>query len=311
MRFFSNIKKQPIDFQGKRKIAFVISGALIFIGLISLVFHGGPKYSIDFLGGLSIRLKFEIPISENEVRNALSFVDLGGSEVKTIKEIGSEPDILIRVKQEKAETATQEIVQSALRDYFHDNDFEVRSVDRVGPRIGAELRSKALLAVLVTLVLILIYLSWRFEFIFGVGAVAALFHDVIITIGIFSLLNLEISLAIVAAFLTIVGYSLNDTIVVFDRIRENSKKYSAKGAEPKEVINISINETISRTIITSGTTLLVVLMLFIFGGQVIHDFAFALLVGVVIGTYSSMYIAAPVLLEWRKGEVLMKKRARR
>ncbi|NQS96993.1 MAG: protein translocase subunit SecF [candidate division Zixibacteria bacterium] len=306
MQFFKN---PNFDFQSRRKSAFIISGALIFIGLISLILHGGPKYSIDFLGGLSIRLQFENPVSESSVRNALATVDLGGSEVKTIKEIGSEPDILIRVKQESAQTDAQELVKNAMMEYFPDNDFEVRSVDRVGPRIGSELRANAFLAVLVTLVLILIYLSWRFEFRFGVGAVAALFHDVLITLGIFSILNLEISLAIVAAFLTIVGYSLNDTIVVFDRIRENLKKHSTDPLE--HVINLSINETISRTIVTSGTTLLVVLMLFIFGGQVIHDFAFALLIGVVIGTYSSMYIAAPILLEWRKRETLKKKRSRR
>lgn len=306
MQFFKN---PNFDFQGRRKSAFIISGALIFIGLISLILHGGPKYSIDFLGGLSIRLQFENPVSESSVRNALATVDLGGSEVKTIKEIGSEPDILIRVKQESAQTDAQELVKNAMMEYFPDNDFEVRSVDRVGPRIGSELRANAFLAVLVTLVLILIYLSWRFEFRFGIGAVAALFHDVLITLGIFSILNLEISLAIVAAFLTIVGYSLNDTIVVFDRIRENLKKHSTDTLE--HVINLSINETISRTIVTSGTTLLVVLMLFIFGGQVIHDFAFALLIGIVIGTYSSMYIAAPILLEWRKRETLKKKRSRR
>ena len=306
MQFFKN---PNFDFQGKRRIAFIISGALILIGILSLIIRGGPLYSIDFQKGLAIRVQFEQLVSENDVRSALSMVNLGSSEVKTIRELGGEPDILIRVKQEQAGSDAQEQVLTALQEHFKDNPFEVRSVDRVGPRIGSELRNNAILAVLITLILILIYLSWRFEFRFGVGAVAALFHDVLITMGIFSLLNLEISLAIVAAFLTIVGYSLNDTIVVFDRIRENWRKMSSSKLE--EVINRSLNETLSRTIITSGTTLVVILILFIFGGQVIHDFAFALLIGVIVGTYSSMYIAAPILLEWGKQDPLKKKRKHR
>ena len=306
MQFFKN---PNFDFQGKRRIAFIISGALLLIGILSLIIRGGPLYSIDFLGGLAIRVQFERPVSESDVRAALSLVNLGSSEVKTIREVAGEPDILIRVKQEQAGSDAQEQVRTALQEHFKDNPFEVRSVDRVGPRIGSELRKNAILAVLITLILILIYLSWRFEFRFGVGAVAALFHDVLITMGIFSLLNLEISLAIVAAFLTIVGYSLNDTIVVFDRIRENWRKMSSSKLE--EVINRSLNETLSRTIITSGTTLVVILILFIFGGQVIHDFAFALLIGVIVGTYSSMYIAAPILLEWGKQDPLKKKRKHR
>ena len=306
MQFFKN---PNFDFQGKRRIAFIISGALLLIGILSLIIRGGPLYSIDFLGGLAIRVQFERPVSESDVRAALSLVNLGSSEVKTIREVAGEPDILIRVKQEQAGSDAQEQVRTALQEHFKDNPFEVRSVDRVGPRIGSELRKNAILAVLITLILILIYLSWRFEFRFGVGAVAALFHDVLITMGIFSLLNLEISLAIVAAFLTIVGYSLNDTIVVFDRIRENWRKMSSSKLE--EVINRSINETLSRTVITSGTTFVVVLILFIFGGQVIHDFAFALLIGVIVGTYSSMYIAAPILLEWGKQDPLKKKRKHR
>lgn len=306
MQFF---RKTNFDFQGKRRIAFTISGALIVIGVISLIFHGGPRLSIDFKGGLSMRLKFEQPVTESAVRSALNEIGIGTSEVKTIREMGGDPEILIRVKEGEAGSSTQAEVTDNIREYFSDNPIEVRSVESVGARIGEELASAAVLAILVTLVLILIYLSWRFEFRFGVGAVVALFHDVIITLGIFSLLNLEISLAIVAAFLTIVGYSLNDTIVVYDRIRENLKKHSSLSLE--KTINLSINETLSRTVITSGTTLVVVLVLYIFGGQVIHDFAFALLIGVIIGTYSSMYIASPVLLEWGRREALDKKRARR
>ena len=306
MQFF---QETNFDFQGKRRIAFGFSGMLIVIGLISLLFHGGPRLSIDFLGGLAIRLQFAQQVSEAEVRTALSEMGIASSEVKTIKEIGEDPEILIKVIGDEGSTAIQHEVTTGLQEYFKDNRIDVRSVDSVGARIGKELAGSAVLAVLVTLLLILIYLSWRFEFRFGVGAVVALFHDVLVTLGIFSLLNLEISLAVVGAFLTIVGYSLNDTIVVYDRIRENLKKKTSFGLE--KVINLSINETLSRTVITSGTTLAVVLILYIFGGQVIHDFALALLIGVIFGTYSSMYIASPILLEWGKKEALAKKRAKR
>lgn len=306
MQFF---RETNFDFQGKRRIAYIFSSALILIGIISLIFHGGPKYSIDFLGGLSIRLKFELPVSEGDVRSALAEIGLGSSEVKTIREMGEAPEILIRILQDESSIDAQELVRGALSSHFKDNPFEIRSIDNVGPKIGSELRTAAILAVLVTLALILMYLSWRFEFRFGVGAVVAVFHDVMITLGFFSLFNLEISLAIVAAFLTIVGYSLNDTIVIFDRIRENLKKHSSMKLE--SLINLSINETLSRTVITSGTTLLVVLSLLILGGQVIRDFALALTIGIVTGTYSTVYIAAPVLLEWGKKEALTKKHSRR
>ena len=306
MEFF---RKTNFDFQGKRRIAYIVSASLIIIGIISLIFHGGPRLSIDFTGGLSMRLQFEKPVSEAEVRDALSKIGAPSAEVKIIKEMGEEPEILIRVQSKTAGGNYQEELSADLRQIFIDNPFEIRSVDSVGARIGEELATSAVLAVFVTLLLILIYLSWRFEFRFGVGAVVALFHDVLIVLGFFSLLNLEISLAVVAAFLTLVGYSLNDTIVVFDRIRENLKKHSAMTL--KEIINLSINETLSRTIITGSTTLMVVVILFFFGGQVIHDFSFALLVGIVIGTYSSIYIAAPVLLEWGKQEALKKKRISR
>lgn len=306
MQFF---RETNYDFQGKRRIAYTFSGALIVIGLISLLFHGGPRLSIDFKGGLAIRLQFEQTVSESEVRSALQEIGVTSSEVKTIKEIGEVPEILIKVVGGESSLTIQNQVTSGLREYFKDNKIEVRSVDSVGARIGEELASSAILAILVTLVLILIYLSWRFEFRFGVAAVVALFHDVLITLGIFSLLNLEISLAVVGAFLTIVGYSLNDTIVVFDRIRENLKKKTSFSLET--VINLSINETLSRTVITSGTTLIVVLILYIFGGQVIQIFALALLVGIIFGTYSSMYIASPILLEWGRRDALTKKRTKR
>lgn len=304
MEWFRN---SNIDFQHIRRPAMGFSALIILIGIISLILHGGPNYSIDFLGGTVIQLRFEKPVTVADVRAALASVNLENSEVNKISELGSEPEILIRTKKTNISEKVVDTIEKAISDHLPDNPFEVRSVDAVGPKIGAELRSKAVLATLVALGGILIYVSIRFEFIFALAAVLALFHDVIITLGIFSLLNKEISLSIVAAFLTIVGYSLNDTIVVFDRIRENLKRLRTKRLE--EIINVSINQTLSRTIITGLTTLLAVLILYVFGGSVIRDFALAIILGILVGTYSSIYIASPILIEWgARAEKLQKKR---
>ena len=190
------------------------------------------------------------------------------------------------------------MIKEGLRKAFGEGSFEIRRVEMVGPKVGKDLRQKGIKAIIFALIGILIYVSWRFEFRFAVGAVVALAHDVMITLGVFSLLDKEISLPVLAAFLTIVGYSLNDTIVVYDRIRENMRK---RGNEPfSRVINRSINETLSRTILTSLTTLIVVVVLFVLGGGVIHNFALALLVGIIVGTYSSIYVASPVVLYWQR-----------
>ena len=303
MEFFSNTN---IDFQGRRRLALTISAILVVAGLASLVIHGGPNYSIDFRGGTAIHLRFDHPISESEIRDALNGIGMSGAEIKTISHVGTHPEILIRVKEVSMETSAVQLVEGAVKDLFPNNVFEVRQVEQVGPKIGAELKGRALWAIVVALIGIVIYISWRFEFKFALGAIAALVHDILITLGVFSVLNFEVSLAIVAAFLTIVGYSLNDTIVVFDRIRENVKRLRA--ASYFNIINTSINETLSRTVLTSGTTFIVVLVLFLFGGQVIHDFAFALLVGVIVGTYSSIFIAAPILLEWQQRTGTKKKK---
>ena len=305
MEFFRDTK---IDFQGRRRIALTVSAILVVIGLVSLVIHGGPNYSIDFRGGTAITLRFSNPISESEVRAALNEINLGDSEVKTISHASGHPDILIRVKEANLETPAVQMVEGALTELFPDNQFDVRQVEQVGPKIGEELKGKAVWAIVVALIGIVIYISWRFEFKFAMGAIVALIHDVLITLGVFSVLNFEVSLAIVAAFLTIVGYSLNDTIVVYDRIRENVKKLRASSYF--DIINTSINETLSRTVLTSGTTFVVVLVLYLFGGQVIHNFAFALLVGVVVGTYSSIFIASPILLEWQQRTGTKRKKRR-
>ncbi len=288
------IKETHIDFIGKRKIAIAISSVLILIGIVSLIIKGGPKYGIDFTGGTSLQIQFQKPVNIGKIRAILSKIGLGNAE---IKEFGEENEVLIRIQQQENMEDVSDKLLATLSENMPDNPLDLRMKESVGPRIGKELRRSAIWAILISLALILIYISWRFEFTFAVGAVVALFHDVMITLGIFSLLNLEISLAVVAAFLTIIGYSLNDTIVVFDRIRENMKTLRRENII--HIINVSINQTLSRTILTSLTTFIVVVILFFFGGEVIHSFSFALVVGVVVGTYSSVFIASPVVVEWK------------
>ncbi len=283
------------DFQSKRRVAFVISGALILIGIIATIMRGGPNYSIDFTGGLQMMLRFETPVEEGDVRTAVADLGYTDAEVKTITGRGQQ-DVMIRIPVLTGHDDLSDELQAGLQGQFPDDPLTVRSVETVGPKIGHELRNAAILAILASLFFIVIYISWRFRYRYAIAALAALAHDVLIVFGLFSILNLQISLAVIAAFLTIVGYSLNDTIVVFDRIRENVKKLRAK--KFFDQINISINETLSRTVLTSGTTLIVVFILYFFGGAVIHDFAFALLAGVIVGTYSSIFVASPILIEW-------------
>ncbi len=293
MQFFQT---PSIDFVSKRRLAYVVSSALFFIGLVSLIVRGGPNYGIDFKGGTSVILKFEEEISTQEIREVLDSIGMGSSEIKSF---GANNEYLIYMEQQRGLSASElaRKVEGAISKSLSGIPYEVLKVDTVGPKIGGELRKAAVLAILIALLLILIYIGWRFELVFSVGAIAALFHDVLITLGIFSLLNFEISLKEIAAFLTIVGYSLNDTIVVYDRIRENLKTLRSENLAT--VMNRSINQCLSRTIITSFTTFAVVLILFVFGGEVIKGFAFAMLVGVVVGTYSSVFVASPIVLEWQ------------
>jgi preprotein translocase subunit SecF len=287
------IKDTHIDFIGKRKIALIISAVLILAGLVSLIIQGGPSLGIDFTGGTSLQLRFENEVDIGEIRNILSDIGFSGAE---IKEFGVDNEILIRIQQQSQNEDVSDIIINELSEKMPNNKLEIRMNEAVGPRIGNELRRATIWAILAALILILIYISWRFEFKFAVGAVAALFHDVLITLGVFSVLGLELSLAVIAAFLTIIGYSLNDTIVVFDRIRENLKLLRRE--DYVNIFNTSINQTLSRTILTSMTTFVVVIILFLFGGEVIHNFSFALVIGVIVGTYSSMFIASPVVVEW-------------
>ncbi|MFC1583547.1 protein translocase subunit SecF [Candidatus Neomarinimicrobiota bacterium] len=283
MRLLTNVN---LDFLGKRKIAAIASGVVILAGLFSLVVKGGPALSIDFTGGTLAQLKFTSAVDVGTVREYLQ--DYGFSR-PTIQQFGAEDEILIRVPVEE----TSEEFTRRLRDALPGLEFEIRRLETVGPKIGGELRGKAIQSVLFALLGILIYISLRFDRYYALGAVAALAHDVLITLGVFSLLNLELDLAIVAAFMTIVGYSLNDTIVVFDRIRENVKIF--RKIDFFTTVNSSINQTLSRTIITSFTTFMVVLVLYLIGGEMIKYFAFALIIGVLVGTYSSIYVASPLM----------------
>jgi preprotein translocase subunit SecF len=288
----SMFDESNIDFVGRRGIAAVISLIMILVGLASLVVKHGPAYSIDFTGGSLLQIQFVEPVPVEVVRAKLQEVGFSAAQ---IQRFGEPNELLIRIPDTGDDEAI-ETVKESLRQSWP--DLELRREERVGPKIGGELRAAALEAIVFALVLILVYITIRFEFRFAVAAIVALVHDVLITLGVFSLIGHEISLAVIAAFLTIVGYSLNDTIVVFDRIRENLR-VPARTAHDA-ILNRSVNQSLSRTIITSGTTILVVMILLIFGGEVLQDFAFALVVGIVVGTYSSIFIATPVLVEWQK-----------
>jgi preprotein translocase subunit SecF len=286
-----------IDFMGKRLAAFIISSLLIIAGIVSLIVHGGPNYGIDFAGGTLIQVRFSQPVTAGEIRESLKDVGLTG----TIQRFGAEGvgEYLIRLQTSSSDLeGLSATIKDALAKRFGKDTFEIRRTEMVGPKVGKDLRRKGLQAIIFALIGILIYISLRFKFRFAVGAVVALAHDVMITVGVFSLTNKEFSLPVLAALLTIVGYSLNDTIVVYDRIRENMGRMRREILE--KTINISINETLSRTILTSFTTIIVVLILFLMGGGVIHDFTFALLIGIVVGTYSSIFVASPLVVLWEK-----------
>ncbi|MBW2452262.1 MAG: protein translocase subunit SecF [Deltaproteobacteria bacterium] len=285
-----------LDFIGKRKLAMLFSAALILVGLVSLVMHGGPNYGIDFAGGTLVQVKFSQTTDAGKIKEALDSLELGAL---VVQRFGDEPnEFLIRMQESEGEgmKALSRQVSDQLSTVYGDGTVDLRRVEMVGPQVGKDLRQKGLLAIFYAMLGILAYITWRFEFRYAVGAIIALVHDVVITLGAFSVSGREIDLPIIAAFLAIIGYSLNDTIIVYDRIRENYGKHQKSGFS--KVINRSINETLSRTILTSGTTLLVVLALFIFGGGVIHNFAFALLIGILVGTYSSIFVASPILIFW-------------
>ena len=293
---FELIKNVNIDFLGKRKLAGMISGAVILAGLVSIVLHGGPLYSIDFEGGTEIQVLFTESTSVESVREALSDIGYGDAAIRSF---GNEDEFLIHVKTSTKSEEQVNTIREALAS-IHGGSYEIRRLETVGPKIGKELKGDMISAVLIAMAGIVIYISIRFQFMYAIGALVALTHDVLITLGLFSLLNMEISLSVLAAFLFIVGYSLNDTIVVFDRVRENAKE--KRHDSFMSVLNISLNQTLNRTVITSLTTLTVVLILLVFGGEVIKPFAFALTIGLIVGTYSSIFVASPVVLAWDENQ---------
>lgn len=287
-----------IPFLQYRHRAFITSGLLILAVLI-LLFAKGPKLGVDFAGGTMVHLKFNQNVTIGEIRQALANSVAADSVVQDFGG-GESGEFLIRLdtKPDQLGTVGRE-VRSGLSDQFGADQFEVRRVESVGPKVGKDLRRRGILSVIVAMIAMGAYIWFRFELRFGLGAILALFHDVLVTIGALVLVNYEFDLPIVAALLTIAGYSVNDTVVVCDRVRENMRKHRREGME--KIINISINETLSRTILTTATSLLVLLALFFLGGGVIRPFAFALLVGFLSGVYSTIFIATPVILVLEKG----------
>ena len=295
---------------GNTKVAVFVSAVLILAGIGSMITKGGPKLSIDFKGGTLVAVNYTEAMDINVVRSSLSSVVIDGQSFDfsqaEIKHFGDESNIAVRLPsmENEPEKFSRNFVNKmaeAFPESVPENRTEfILSMEKVGPKIGAELSGDAVMAIFSALVLILLYISVRFEWKYAVGAIAALTHDVLVTLGIFSILDYEVSLAVIAAFLTIVGYSLNDTIVIFDRVRENIK--TMKKVTLDEIINKSINQSLNRTIITSLTTFFVVLVLFLAGGEVIHTFAFAMIVGVLVGTYSSIFIASPIVTKMGASE---------
>tara|TARA_B100000700_G_C14955140_1_gene813596 strand:+ start:321 stop:1247 length:927 start_codon:yes stop_codon:yes gene_type:complete len=302
MRLINNTK---IDFMSKTSLTTLASAILIICGLASMITKGGPKLSIDFKGGTLIALDFNQNINIEKIRTVLAKTDINGQifdfSKNEIKYFGKPSSVSFRIanlenEPEKFSENFIDFIRKSFPDYMHEEKSKsILAIEKVGPKVGAELSGDAFMAIVSSLILILIYVSFRFEWKYAVGAILALTHDIVITLGIFSLLDYEISLAVVAAFLTIVGYSLNDTIVIFDRIRENRK--NRKNISLYDTVNQSINQSLSRTVVTSLTTFFVVLVLFLFGGEVIHTFAFAMIIGVIIGTYSSIFIASNVVVK--------------
>lgn len=297
MRLFANTN---INFLGQRKKFYIVSLAIIVIGMTTLFFRGIPL-GIDFLGGTELQIKFDSDIDIGGMRSIMDNNGFTGMEIKTL---GSLKEVLLRTPLQGEGTTVADKITEAIKKDIKNNNFEVQRIDKVGPKIGAELRRNAIFAVIFSLLGILIYLSFRFQFVYALGAVIALLHDVLITIAAIAIfdatfpnLRLEFNQTMLAAFLTLIGFSVNDTVIIFDRIRENIKLY--KNEKIEDVMNKSVNATLSRTVITSGTVFLTVLVLFLFGGEVLRGFAFTFGVGIITGTYSSVFVASAVVVDWK------------
>ncbi|GAA3751507.1 protein translocase subunit SecF [Terriglobus aquaticus] len=294
MELFQNTN---IDWLGKKWYFLGFSLIFSIAGVFSMLFwHGVPK-GIDFKGGTQVRVSFPSAPNEDHMRRAMDAAGIHDASIQRLNgDNGYEAVVTLPQTTDQAAIGARTAVEQALQNDYHDSTFKVQDAYTVGPTAGAQLTRQAGWAILWSLIGMLVYLWFRFEFIYGAAAVIAVFHDTLITIGFFSLLNTEITLTVVAAILTLVGYSMNDTIVVFDRIRENLQ--TMRRSTLSEVVNKSINQTLSRTILTSGLTFLTVLSLFLFGGEVLHGFSLALVIGILIGTYSSIAVAAPMLVAW-------------
>ena len=288
------IGKTKIDFIGKRNISFMISGIIALVGIIAIVqiARGAANMGIDFSGGTALQIRFSKPFTTDEVRKALA--DNGIKEVD-LQEIKDGNQLLIKMRKSTAPVGKiAETIEQDFKKALPGNSFTIESTTEIGPSIGDKLRKDTLIAVAISLLCIILYIAWRFDFKFGIGATVATLHDVLAIFAVFFVMNKEVNLLLITAVLTVAGYSLTDTVVVFDRIRENLKK-NTKDSLPN-VFNASINEVLSRTIVTSLTVFMAAASLWLMGGEVIHDFAFALVVGVVVGTYSSIFVASPVVV---------------
>lgn len=299
-------KVTTIDFLGKRRIALVISLILAIIGIIAAISIplGKANLGTDFSGGVSTQFRFTSPVV---VENIRALLEAGGFGDADIQEISGATKLLIRVKKVDGELGdVSKSIGKIFATSLAENPYTIDSTTEVGPTVGRRLQRDAFWAVVISLLGILFYIGWRFEFRFGIAAVVATFHDVLAVLGILFVVNKEINLLVVTALLTIAGYSINDSVVVFDRIRENLRRKGKSKEEFVPLINRSVNEMLRRTIVTSGTTLLVLLALFFLGGEVIHDFSLTLILGVLIGTYSSIFVASPLLLLWKgkKGKLI-------
>jgi len=292
------VKNTKIDFMGLRKYAFVISSMLVLLGLVGTVqiYRGKANLGIELAGGTSIQLKFQKPFTLDQIRSALTAAGHGGA---SLQQVEGQNVLLLKLRATKVEQERMvaEPVLKLLREKMPGNPFVVESVSEIGPAIGHKLRQDAVMALLVSALAIVVYLAWRFEFKFGVAATIATYHDILSVVGIFWILGIEQDLLFITALLTIGGYSLTDTVVVFDRIRENIRL--RKKGTFSETINLSVNEVLSRTVMTSLTTFLATVALLVFGGIVLRDFALALAIGIVVGTYSSVFVASPVVALWR------------
>jgi preprotein translocase subunit SecF len=295
---FEILKKTNIDFINKNYITYIVTGILTAIGLFAVIqiATGRANMGIDFAGGTAIQLRFEKPVELQSVRSAL---ETGGIRNIELQDIPAENKVLIRTKQAEGDLEKiADSITSVISEHLPANPYIIDSTTAIGPKVGSKLRKDAVKAIIMATIGILIYVAVRFKFQFGVGATIATFHDVLAVLGIFYLMGKEINLIVVSALLTIAGYSLTDTVVVYDRIRENLKIHFKDPI--RNVINNSINEVLSRTIITSVTTFMAASALFFLGGEVIHDFALAIMLGIIVGTYSSIFVASPILLLWKK-----------